>query len=394
MTIGIDKIGFATGRYRLDMGDLAQSRGVDSEKFSKGLLLDALSITPITEDIVTLGASAANSILGEKDKASIDMVLVATESSIDQSKAAAVYIHSLLGIQPFARSLELKEACYSATAALNYAKLYVEKHPQSKVLVIASDIAKYGINTPGEPTQGSGSIAMLISQNPRLLELHDDNVAQTRDIMDFWRPNYSTTPFVDGMYSTKQYLDMLKTTWAEYQKRSGKNLADFSAFCFHLPFPKLALKGFNKIMDKSLPDAKKETLKSNFDASITYSRQIGNIYTGSLFLGLLSLLENSDNLQAGENIALFSYGSGAVAEIFSATLVDGFKAQLKTNRKEELESRQSISVADYETIFFEEAALDEAGNASFADYVTNDFSLVAIKGHQRIYEAKDGQENN
>ena len=394
MTIGLDKIGFATGRYRLDMGDLAQSRGVDSEKFSKGLLLDALSITPITEDIVTLGASAANSILDEKDKASIDMVLVATESSIDQSKAAAVYIHSLLGIQPFARSLELKEACYSATAALNYAKLYVEKHPQSKVLVIASDIAKYGINTPGEPTQGSGSIAMLISQNPRLLELHDDNVAQTRDIMDFWRPNYSTTPFVDGMYSTKQYLDMLKTTWAEYQKRSGKTLADFSAFCFHLPFPKLALKGFNKIMDKSLPDAKKEALKANFDASITYSRQIGNIYTGSLFLGLLSLLENSDNLQAGENIALFSYGSGAVAEIFSATLVDGFKAQLKTNRKEELESRQSISVADYETIFFEEDALDEDGNASFADYVTNDFSLVAIKEHQRIYEAKDGQENN
>ena len=394
MTIGIDKIGFATGRYRLDMGDLAQSRGVDSEKFSKGLLLDALSITPITEDIVTLGASAANSILDEKDKASIDMVLVATESSIDQSKAAAVYIHSLLGIQPFARSLELKEACYSATAALNYAKLYVEKHPQSKVLVIASDIAKYGINTPGEPTQGSGSIAMLISQNPRLLELHDDNVAQTRDIMDFWRPNYSTTPFVDGMYSTKQYLDMLKTTWAEYQKRSGKTLADFSAFCFHLPFPKLALKGFNKIMDKSLSDAKKEALKANFDASITYSRQIGNIYTGSLFLGLLSLLENSDNLQAGENIALFSYGSGAVAEIFSATLVDGFKAQLKTNRKEELESRQSISVADYETIFFEEDALDEDGNASFADYVTNDFSLVAIKEHQRIYEAKDGQENN
>lgn len=394
MTIGIDKIGFATGRYRLDLGDLAQSRGVDSEKFSKGLLLDALSITPITEDIVTLGASAANSILDEKDKASIDMVLVATESSIDQSKAAAVYIHSLLGIQPFARSLELKEACYSATAALNYAKLHVEKHPQSKVLVIASDIAKYGINTPGEPTQGSGSIAMLISQNPRLLELHDDNVAQTRDIMDFWRPNYSTTPFVDGMYSTKQYLDMLKTTWAEYQKRSGKTLADFSAFCFHLPFPKLALKGFNKITDKSLPDAKKEALKANFDASITYSRQIGNIYTGSLFLGLLSLLENSEHLQAGENIALFSYGSGAVAEIFSATLVDGFKSQLKTNRKEELESRQSISVADYETIFFEEDALDEDGNASFADYVTNDFSLVAIKGHQRIYEAKDGQENN
>ncbi len=38
----------------------------------------------------------------------------------------------------------MKEACYAATAALDYAKLHVEKLPQSKVLVIASDIAKYG----------------------------------------------------------------------------------------------------------------------------------------------------------------------------------------------------------------------------------------------------------
>ena len=54
------------------------------------------------------------------------MVIVATESGIDQSKAAAVFVHGLLGIQPFARSFEIKEACYGATAALHYAKLHVE----------------------------------------------------------------------------------------------------------------------------------------------------------------------------------------------------------------------------------------------------------------------------
>ena len=70
----------------------------------------------------------------------------------------------------------------------------LKKFPQSKVLVIASDIAKYGIGTPGEPTQGAGAVAMLISQNPRILSFNDDNVAQTRDVMDFWRPNYATTP--------------------------------------------------------------------------------------------------------------------------------------------------------------------------------------------------------
>ena len=65
MKIGIDKIGFATSQYVLEMTDLAIARQVDPEKFSKGLLLDSLSITPVTEDIVTLAASAANDILSD-----------------------------------------------------------------------------------------------------------------------------------------------------------------------------------------------------------------------------------------------------------------------------------------------------------------------------------------
>ena len=189
MSIGIDKIGFATSQYVLKMADLALARGAEPEKFSKGLMLDATSITPITEDIVTLASDAAADILNDDDKKAIDMVIVATESSIDQSKAAAVYVHSLLGIQPFARSFEMKEACYAATAGLNYAKLHVAAHPDSKVLIIASDIARYGVGSSGESTQGAGAVAMLVSQNPRILELADDNVAQTRDVMDFWRPN-------------------------------------------------------------------------------------------------------------------------------------------------------------------------------------------------------------
>ncbi|WP_286783021.1 hydroxymethylglutaryl-CoA synthase [Streptococcus sp. UBA4344] len=385
MKIGIDKIGFATAQYVLNMDDLAESRNVDPDKYSKGLLLNNLSITPVNDDIVTLGASAAESILSEEDKETVDMIIVATESSIDQSKAASTYIHSLLGIQPFARSIEMKEACYGATAALDYARLHVQKHPESKVLVIASDVAHYGVNTPGEPTQGAGSIAMLISKDPRILLLNDKSVAQTRDIMDFWRPNYSTTPFVNGIYSTKQYLDMLKTTWAEFQKRFDTSLADFSAFCFHLPFPKLALKGFNKVMDKSLPEELKEKLKENFESSIIYSKQVGNIYTGSIYLGLLSLLENSKNLVAGDNIAFFSYGSGAVAEIFSATLVDGFKDMLQTNRLETLKQRIRLSVEDYEKLFFEEPVIDAEGNATIAEYKTGAYALKEIREHQRIY---------
>ena len=386
MTIGIDKIGFATSPYVLRLKDLAAARDTDPEKLNKGLLLKEQSVAPITEDIVTLAATAADDILTDEDKEAIDMVILATESGIDQSKAAAVFVHGLLDIQPFARSFEMKEACYAATAALDYAKLHVEKFPQSKVLVIASDIAKYGIGTPGEPTQGAGAVAMLISQNPRILSFNDDNVAQTRDVMDFWRPNYATTPFVNGIYSTQQYLDSLKTTWAEYQKRTGLTLTDFASVCFHLPYPKLALKGLKKILDKSVSEEKKDQLQYNFDQSILYSQRVGNIYTGSLFLGLLSLLENRPQLKAGDRIALFSYGSGAVSEIFSANLVPGFEQLLDHKRMDKLDQRTVLSVADYERLFYEEVDLDSSGNQVFEPATLQTYALTEIKEHQRTYQ--------
>ena len=64
--------------------------------------------------------------------------------------------------------------------------------------------------------------------------------------------NYSSTPYVQGIYSTKQYLDSLKTTWAAYQERHQADFADFAAFCLHLPYPKLALKGLIKSFQKDL----------------------------------------------------------------------------------------------------------------------------------------------
>ena len=46
----------------------------------------------------------------------------------------------------------MKEACY-VTPAIQLAKDYIEKRPNEKVLVIASD-TRYGIQSGGEPTQG------------------------------------------------------------------------------------------------------------------------------------------------------------------------------------------------------------------------------------------------
>ncbi|WP_032800629.1 hydroxymethylglutaryl-CoA synthase, partial [Streptococcus sobrinus] len=108
--------------------------------------------------------------------------------------------------------------------------------------------------------------------------------------------------------------------------------------------------------------------------------------TGSLYLGLLSLLEKSQSLKAGDKIGFFSYGSGAVSEIFSGQLVAGFEQMLNPDQQASLEKRQRLSVEDYEKLFFEEAQLDDQGNAEFENYATHSFALERIEHHQRLYK--------
>lgn len=382
MKIGIDKIGFAVPEFVLDLADLAAARNVDPNKFKIGLLQSEMAVAPVTQDIISLGAQAAAAILTEEDKQAIDMVIVGTESSVDQSKAAAVVIHGLLGIQPFARSIEMKEACYGATAGLSLAKTHIAQNPDSKVLVIASDIAKYGIASGGEPTQGAGAVAMLVTADPSILVLNSDNVCQTRDIYDFWRPNDDKYPRVDGKYSTEQYTDCLTTTFDYYKKKTGKDLEDFAAMCLHIPFPKQGLKGLRAIATE---EETLNRLTERFHEAIVYNQVVGNIYTGSIFLSFLSLLENSQALTAGDEILFYSYGSGAVCEIFSGYLVEGYDAYLQENRMDHLNQRTKLSVEEYEKIFFEEIVLDEAGNSINLTPDDSPYSLEKVSEYKRIY---------
>ena len=69
-------------------------------------------------------------------------------------------------------------------------------NPSRKAIVIASDIAKYKLNSSGEYTQGAGAIATLISSNPNILEINDTIGIGMQHVGDFFKPR--RTP--------KQYL--------------------------------------------------------------------------------------------------------------------------------------------------------------------------------------------
>ena len=239
MNIGIDKINFYVPKYYVDMAKLAEARQVDPSKFLIGIGQTEMAVSPVNQDIVSMGANAAKDIITDEDKKNIGMVIVATESAIDNAKAAAVQIHNLLGIQPFARCFEMKEACYAATPAIQLAKDYLAQRPNEKVLVIASDTARYGINSGGEPTQGAGAVAMMISHEPSILTLNDDAVAYTEDVYDFWRPTGHKYPLVAGALSKDAYIKSFQESWNEYARRQGKTLSDFESLCFHVPFTKM-----------------------------------------------------------------------------------------------------------------------------------------------------------
>ena len=385
MRIGIDKMAFATTNDYLDLVELAKERSVDPNKFTIGIGQDLQAVVPPTQDIVTLGATAAKKLLTPELEKNISTVIVATESGIDNSKASAIYIKRLLGLSDFTRTVEMKEACYSATAAIQFAKGVVALNPQETVLVIAADIARYGLNTPGEVTQGAGAVAMLISRNPHILTLEDTTVAYSKDIMDFWRPLYATEALVDGKYSTNVYIEFFLQTFTRYRQLTGRELADFAALTFHMPFTKMGKKGLEGLL-KDRNDEVAQRLRTQLTASQLFSRQVGNLYTGSLYLSLMSLLQNSD-LRAGSRIGLFSYGSGAEGEFYTGILEDGYEHYMN-NIQEELKHRHQVSVAEYEKLFNSQLGMND-GDIEFD--VTNDPSPFVLKGqkdHQRIYEAK------
>mgnify|MGYP000009709807 FL=1 len=381
MTIGIDKISFFVPPYYIDMTALAEARNVDPGKFHIGIGQDQMAVNPISQDIVTFAANAAEAILTKEDKEAIDMVIVGTESSIDESKAAAVVLHRLMGIQPFARSFEIKEACYGATAGLQLAKNHVALHPDKKVLVVAADIAKYGLNSGGEPTQGAGAVAMLVASEPRILALKEDNVMLTQDIYDFWRPTGHPYPMVDGPLSNETYIQSFAQVWDEHKKRTGLDFADYDALAFHIPYTKMGKKALlAKISDQT--EAEQERILARYEESIVYSRRVGNLYTSSLYLGLISLLENATTLTAGNQIGLFSYGSGAVAEFFTGELVAGYQNHLqKETHLALLDNRTELSIAEYEAMFAE--TLDTDIDQTLEDELK--YSISAINNTVRSY---------
>ena len=379
MKIGIDLISFYTPGYYLDLSLLAKQRERDPECFQKGIGQFKMSVTPPDEDIVSMGANAAKTIVDVTPRDSIKAIIVATETAIDQSKSAAIFIHKLLELSPHCRAIEMKQACYSGTFALQSAIALVALNPHQKVLVICTDIARYELNSRGEATQGAGAVAMLISKDPRLVTFDSQPVFVTDEVMDFWRPNYRSTAMVDGQYSTKVYLNALKQCWHRYLQQNNQ-LSEVNLFCFHLPFTRMAEKALKQLCSTQQEFSKR---MHAITPGLKYNQTIGNSYTASLYLSLCSLFDYAQDL-ALQRVGFYSYGSGFMAEMFSGTIEKDYQHHL-FSLQHLIDNRQAVDFQQY--LDFHQFKLPENGSQALTPHFSSGtFRFKGIDQHHRLYE--------
>jgi hydroxymethylglutaryl-CoA synthase len=404
--VGLDALGIAVPSLTLELTKLAAARGIEPGKFLDGLGVTRMSIPPLDEDTVTLAARAGKQALeqGGIDPNDIGLLVVGTETAVDHSKPVASYVQGILGLPKGCRVFETKHACYGATAGLQNALDWIRagSNDGKKALVIGADIARYGLKTPGEPTQGAGAVAMVLSESPRLIAFDHGLVGTyANDVLDFWRPLYSKDAVVDGHYSVGCYLDALEGAYRAYREKAERPGAAatagggehaffsdrFAAIAYHVPYGKMASKAHRHLRAVD-GDGAATTYAEQVAPSLVYPRQVGNIYTGSLYLALASLLAEDPRDLAGQSIGLFSYGSGSCAEFWSGTVQLGAQARVRSSGWSQLiESQRRLEIPEYEEILNAREAIDNRPHTPHTDGNGAEARYLGVQEHRRMYSS-------
>ncbi len=410
-TVGIDDLAvYVPGLYLPLEGEFARSRGIDTGKLIKGIGIERMAVPDAHEDAATMAAMSLLLLMRrsglQPDR--IGKIYLGTESSADEAKAMGTYVIGMLE-QVYGRgsfhecsTVEMKAACIATTLALECQSYWLAVEDEDKVgVVIASDVAKYPMASPGEYTQGAGSFSLLLKKNPRLISLEQVYGHFTRDENDFFRPMGCTTAVVNGKHSNQCYLDAVTGAFDSFAARAarkeviaprpGQCVTDFlDHILFHIPYPRMveyasaavfrhdwkSCQRSRRVEEEIGPEpgegdyedkaafgaaeadyarrfARSPQFLEAFAAKVrdtaTLSRQIGNIYTGSIYLGLASLLE-LDRLQAGQRLGFGAYGSGCSALFFSGRVGQHAEDLPRLGLMERLEERREITLAEYEML--------------------------------------------
>ena len=403
--VGIEKIWAYPGRQSLTLEDLALARDHDPADIHDNLLLHTRSVIPLWEDPVTMAVNAANPMLTAEDRASIELIIVASESGVDQGKSMSTFAQHYLGIQRNCRNFESKHACHAGTSAVMMAAHWVASglNRDAKALVIATDHSRMSLHEPYEYVMGAGSVALLISNNPRVLAFEmEHNGFWTSHCFDTFRPT-SRVETGNGETSLYCYLDALEGSYAHYLSKAGP--VDFDTYftknIYHVPFGGITFQAHRTLL-RQWRRMKKSEAREHFERKskpgLKYNSQTGSTYSGSTFFALMGMIDSCQDLQAGDRISIFSYGSGSCGEFYSGIVGPDARELVAAARLQELlDARRPMTVEEYERT--EMGRFENIDNGNFTpDTEENSglfeshyrgkglLTLKGIKDHYREYD--------
>ena len=326
--VGIDALNVYCGLARISVADLFAGRGLDPAR-QQNIAMRERSVGLPCEDPVTNAVNAARPVvekLTPDERASIELLVTSTESGVDYSKSVASYVHEHLGLSNRCRTVEVKQACYAATAAVQLAAGYVASgvSPGAKALVIATDVSLVDERAEyAEPAMGSGAAAVLVAADPRVLTLDLGAFGiHSYETLDSARPG-PTFDVADADRSLFAYLDCLGNAFRDYAARvDGVDLATtFDLFAMHTPFAGMVRAAHRKLMREEAGlsgPAVDDDFHRRVAPALEYPSIVGNLCSGSVYLGLASLVDHApEQVREGARVGLYSYGSGCSAEFYS-----------------------------------------------------------------------------
>jgi polyketide biosynthesis 3-hydroxy-3-methylglutaryl-CoA synthase-like enzyme PksG len=286
MKTGIEAINVYCGEASMDVRTLFEARGLNQERLNN-LMMRKKSVILPCQDAISDAVNAAKPIIDQltpEEKNRIEMVITGSESAIDVGKSLSTYIHDYLGLSRNCRLFEIKQCCYSGTASLQMAANFIasQASPGAKVLVLAVDSLPDIKMSYAEPSTGSGAVAILVSDNPKILELDfGANGYYSYEVMDFVRPTV-TTASGDIDLTLLSYLDCVENSFMNYAKKvpQADFLDSFDYLAFHTPFAGM-VKGAHRTMMRKFKKVPPDVINADFDKrvlpSLQYVMDVGNL---------------------------------------------------------------------------------------------------------------------
>ncbi|MFV5696766.1 hydroxymethylglutaryl-CoA synthase family protein [Flavobacterium sp. ZT3R17] len=415
MKTGIDSISFDVAKIHLPIKTLAKARNIEPEKLEKGLGLIKMTLPDTHQDTVVFAANALTKLIQENNLNlnEIARIYVGTESAIDSSKPISSFLIALME-QKFGENtlsecdvVDFTFACIGGVDALQNCIDFVKLNPTKKAIVVTTDFAKYDLNSTGEYTQGAGALAMLITSNPRIIVFDNNWATSTKGVFDFFKPFrtlskeeitgnknndswfdnledeieiHKDQPVFDGQYSNQCYMDRTRNAYFSFKKLKNGNETIYNSWkciIMHLPY---SFQGRRMLSEIYALDAENKIISGDEDASeyqnklkgISKSEEyqqfineklmpaelasslIGNLYTGSIFMGLLSTLAHFYDTKkelSNSKFGFLAYGSGSKSKVFEGEIQPDWKTAITNiNLFETLEESFEIDFKTYEKL--------------------------------------------